>query len=190
MDASFGSDFLDEILNKSYELQYLDFLDDDFAEFDEFQVSISVHENCAIQQNACAINNDFDYVGWDAACAVVGVVQETRDRQASSVDNNIQVPAERCAANIRERRRMLSLSKAFEKLRIHIPTFPYERRLSKIDTLKLAIAYIHLLKEVLISGQSPTDYLDVCRQVDYTNKSAIKWSTSDLVARLSWIKWN
>lgn len=41
-----------------------------------------------------------------------------------------------------------SINSAFDELRIHVPTFPYEKRLSKIDTLRLAIAYIALLREV------------------------------------------
>uniref|UniRef100_A0A8C5NBU0 Si:dkey-34f9.3 n=1 Tax=Gouania willdenowi TaxID=441366 RepID=A0A8C5NBU0_GOUWI len=59
---------------------------------------------------------------------------------------------QRHAANIRERKRMLSINSAFEELRCHVPTFPYEKRLSKIDTLRLAIAYIALLREILLSG--------------------------------------
>uniref|UniRef100_A0A1I8JRK7 BHLH domain-containing protein n=1 Tax=Macrostomum lignano TaxID=282301 RepID=A0A1I8JRK7_9PLAT len=43
-----------------------------------------------------------------------------------------EVPKER--ASFRERKRMFSINSAFEELRSHIPTFPYERRLSKIDT--------------------------------------------------------
>ena len=39
-----------------------------------------------------------------------------------------------------------SINSAFEELRLHVPTFPYEKRLSKIDTLRLAIAYIALLR--------------------------------------------
>uniref|UniRef100_A0A3B4DV01 BHLH domain-containing protein n=1 Tax=Pygocentrus nattereri TaxID=42514 RepID=A0A3B4DV01_PYGNA len=58
---------------------------------------------------------------------------------------------QRHAANIRERKRMLSINSAFEQLRCHVPTFPYEKRLSKIDTLRLAIAYIALLREILMS---------------------------------------
>ena len=47
----------------------------------------------------------------------------------------------RHAANMRERRRMQSINDAFESLRQHIPTLPYEKRLSKVDTLKLTIGY-------------------------------------------------
>uniref|UniRef100_A0A1I8JP64 BHLH domain-containing protein n=1 Tax=Macrostomum lignano TaxID=282301 RepID=A0A1I8JP64_9PLAT len=42
---------------------------------------------------------------------------------------------------------MFSINSAFEELRSHIPTFPYERRLSKIDTLRLAIGYIAFLRD-------------------------------------------
>ena len=45
----------------------------------------------------------------------------------------------RHAANMRERRRMQSINDAFDSLRQHIPTLPYEKRLSKVDTLKLTI---------------------------------------------------
>ena len=42
-------------------------------------------------------------------------------------------------------------------LREHIPTMPYEKRLSKVDTLKLAIGYINFLAETLTTGQNPND---------------------------------
>ncbi|CAH8532463.1 unnamed protein product [Schistosoma mattheei] len=58
---------------------------------------------------------------------------------------------QRQAANMRERRRMQSINKAFEGLRSHIPTLPYEKRLSKVDTLRLAIGYIHFLQEIIQS---------------------------------------
>ena len=45
----------------------------------------------------------------------------------------------RQAANLRERRRMQSINDAFDGLRQHIPSLPYEKRLSKVDTLKLTI---------------------------------------------------
>lgn len=57
----------------------------------------------------------------------------------------------RQAANVRERRRMQSINDAFEGLRAHIPTLPYEKRLSKVDTLRLAIGYINFLAELVHS---------------------------------------
>ncbi|XP_029315498.1 pancreas transcription factor 1 subunit alpha [Cottoperca gobio] len=97
---------------------------------------------------------------------------------------------QRYAANIRERKRMLSINSAFEELRCHVPTFPYEKRLSKIDTLRLAIAYIALLREILMSGCDPKSYVDECMKNGYKNHTNAIWNTSDLTARLSWIKWD
>ena len=70
----------------------------------------------------------------------------------------------RVVANVRERKRMLSINSAFEELRLHIPTFPYERRLSKIDTLRLAIAYIGLLQAILDSGKTPKEFIAGIKQ--------------------------
>jgi transcription factor 1a len=56
---------------------------------------------------------------------------------------------QRQAANMRERKRMQSINDAFDGLRAHIPTLPYEKRLSKVDTLKLAIGYINFLTDVV-----------------------------------------
>lgn len=62
---------------------------------------------------------------------------------------------QRRAANLRERRRMQSINEAFEGLRSHIPTLPYEKRLSKVDTLRLAIGYIGFLADMLNSTTGP-----------------------------------
>ncbi|XP_078235061.1 transcription factor 15-like [Pogona vitticeps] len=97
---------------------------------------------------------------------------------------------QRHAANIRERKRMLSINSAFDELRGHIPTFPYEKRLSKIDTLRLAIAYIALLNDILTSGSDPKSYVQKCIKEGYKGKQDAIWNTSDLTARLSWIKWD
>ncbi|KAH9283449.1 Pancreas transcription factor 1 subunit alpha [Echinococcus granulosus] len=58
---------------------------------------------------------------------------------------------QRQAANMRERRRMHSINHAFEGkcLRARIPTLPYEKRLSKVDTLRLAIGYIRFLQDLV-----------------------------------------
>ncbi|XP_043267192.1 basic helix-loop-helix transcription factor amos isoform X2 [Venturia canescens] len=103
--------------------------------------------------------------------------------------------AQRHAANIRERRRMLSgieifssINSAFDALRGHVPTFPYEKRLSKIDTLRLAIAYIALLQEVLAAGLDPLTFIERYLRGQISGVRA-EWNTSDLTARLSWINW-
>ncbi|RWS24650.1 pancreas transcription factor 1 subunit alpha-like protein [Leptotrombidium deliense] len=75
-----------------------------------------------------------------------------------------QMVQQRQAANLRERRRMQSINEAFEGLRSHIPTLPYEKRLSKVDTLKLAIGYISFLSEMISSGRNPNDPLSSNQQ--------------------------
>ncbi|XP_049822314.1 helix-loop-helix protein 13 isoform X2 [Aethina tumida] len=102
---------------------------------------------------------------------------------------------QRHAANIRERKRMLrsaigptGINAAFDELRMHVPTFPYEKRLSKIDTLRLAIAYIALLREVLTADCDPLTYVERCLRGEIKADRA-NWNTSDLTARLSWINW-
>ncbi|VDD82791.1 unnamed protein product [Mesocestoides corti] len=59
---------------------------------------------------------------------------------------------QRQAANMRERRRMHSINHAFEGLRARIPTLPYEKRLSKVDTLRLAIGYINFLQDLVTNA--------------------------------------
>ena len=56
---------------------------------------------------------------------------------------------QRQAANVRERKRMFSLNEAFDELRRKVPTFAYEKRLSRIDTLRLAIVYISFMSDLL-----------------------------------------
>lgn len=80
----------------------------------------------------------------------------------------------RCAANVRERKRMMSINSGFEELRMHVPTFPYEKRLSKIDTLRLAISYIALLKDMLTSRADPVEYVETCIK----NDAKTSWNTS------------
>lgn len=55
----------------------------------------------------------------------------------------------RMAANCRERKRMHTVNSAFDELRGLVPTYPTNRKLSKIDTLRLACAYIEDLTALL-----------------------------------------
>ncbi|XP_051480069.1 transcription factor 15-like, partial [Apus apus] len=56
----------------------------------------------------------------------------------------------RAAANARERDRTHSVNAAFGALRRLIPTRPADRRLSKVETLRLASSYISHLANVLL----------------------------------------
>lgn len=103
---------------------------------------------------------------------------EASKRRARRLVSHHPYKVQRHAANIRERKRMLSINSAFEELRCHVPTFPYEKRLSKIDTLRLAIAYIALLREILMSGCDPKSYVDECMKNGYKNQTNAIWNTS------------
>jgi Fer3-like protein len=84
----------------------------------------------------------------------------------------------RFAANVRERRRMMSINTAFDELRYHVPTFPYEKRLSKIDTLRLAMAYIALLKDIIDSGRQPLEHIELSLRPSNTCRHNIPWNIS------------
>ena len=83
---------------------------------------------------------------------------------SSNTTTHIQKPTrkriitheQRHAANVRERRRMVSLNDAFDILRRSVPTFSYEKKLSRIETLRLAITYMAFLSDVL-AGKNPKD---------------------------------
>ncbi|XP_031625474.1 transcription factor 15-like [Contarinia nasturtii] len=66
----------------------------------------------------------------------------------------VQTPVIRHQANARERHRTHSVNSAFLTLRELIPTEPKTRKLSKIETLRLAKSYIEHLFATLITGQS------------------------------------
>ncbi|CAG9120535.1 unnamed protein product [Plutella xylostella] len=55
----------------------------------------------------------------------------------------------RLAANARERRRMQNLNKAFDRLRLHLPSLGADRQLSKYETLQMAQTYIAALYDLL-----------------------------------------
>lgn len=75
----------------------------------------------------------------------VHVVQKPKAKR-----KRITTPIQRKAANVRERRRMFNLNDAFDELRKKVPTFSYEKRLSRIETLRLAILYIKFMNGLLM----------------------------------------
>lgn len=75
------------------------------------------------------------------------VDEEEFDEFNESHNDGVEEPKKRVTANKKERRRTQSINNAFEDLRKRIPEIPYDTKLSKIKTLKLAIGYIeHLMK--------------------------------------------
>ena len=59
----------------------------------------------------------------------------------------------RTIANMRERDRTLNVNTAYNTLRDLIPTEPLDRKLSKIETLRLATSYIQHLAIQLQAGR-------------------------------------
>lgn len=57
---------------------------------------------------------------------------------------------QRKAANVRERRRMVTLNDAFEHLKTRIPRGTKDKKLSRIDTLRTAISYITNMQKMLV----------------------------------------
>ncbi|XP_039970901.1 protein dimmed [Bactrocera tryoni] len=102
-----------------------------------------------------------------------------------------QMAQQRQAANLRERRRMQSINEAFEGLRSHIPTLPYEKRLSKVDTLKLAISYITFLSEMVKkdkNGNEPGLSLQRNYQKEPPKKIILKDRSGGIAHSLSWYR--
>ncbi|XP_028309246.1 transcription factor 15 [Gouania willdenowi] len=77
-------------------------------------------------------------------------------RQLLDGDSPVVVK-QRSAANARERGRTQSVNSAFTALRTLIPTEPIDRKLSKIETLRLASSYISHLANVLLSGEGTAE---------------------------------
>ncbi|KAI5727023.1 hypothetical protein M8J76_012810 [Diaphorina citri] len=131
---------------------------------------------------------------------LIGCSRDSSYYAASGSSYRVQ----RQSANIRERKRMIrsgeprsrhdrapvkiSINTAFDELRGHVPTFPYEKRLSKIDTLRLAIAYIALLRELLATDVDPLSYVENTLRSGDRHHERAEWNTN-LTARLSWINW-
>ncbi|KAM6973666.1 basic helix-loop-helix transcription factor scleraxis-like [Aplochiton taeniatus] len=83
--------------------------------------------------------------------------QGGRKRKPGEVDLDLGEPRQRSTANARERDRTNSVNTAFTALRTLIPTEPAHRKLSKIETLRLASSYISHLGNVLLLGEGLHD---------------------------------
>lgn len=82
---------------------------------------------------------------------------------------------QRRAANIRERKRMNHLNKAFDALRNRVPTFEYEKRLSRIDTLRLASEYIAFLKSLVNNTEYGTHHNNDVSRSPENIENYIRW---------------
>ncbi|MGH0135303.1 UNVERIFIED_CONTAM: hypothetical protein FKN15_059030 [Acipenser sinensis] len=57
------------------------------------------------------------------------------------------------AANARERKRMQGLNTAFDRLRKVVPQWGQDKKLSKYETLQMALSYIMALNSILMDAE-------------------------------------
>ncbi|XP_048407502.2 transcription factor ATOH7-like [Stegostoma tigrinum] len=71
------------------------------------------------------------------------------DSPGSGKDRLQSCVRRRMAANARERRRMQGLNNAFDRLRKVVPQWGQDKKLSKYETLQMALSYIVALTRIL-----------------------------------------
>ncbi|CAG5122492.1 unnamed protein product [Candidula unifasciata] len=76
-------------------------------------------------------------------------------KKAQPKPRKVKLRVRRVKANARERNRMHGLNSALDELRNHVPCHSKTQKLSKIETLRLARNYIHVLAEILQTGVRP-----------------------------------
>ncbi|XP_060780755.1 transcription factor atoh7 [Neoarius graeffei] len=77
-------------------------------------------------------------------CVDVGSECDPRDLEKFQ-----SVVRKRVAANARERKRMQGLNTAFDQLRKVVPQWGQDKKLSKYETLQMALSYIMALNRIL-----------------------------------------
>merc|ERR1712235_229519 len=78
--------------------------------------------------------------------------------------------------DINSSKNTMTINEAFDRLREVVPSFPFEKRISKIETLRLALSYIELLMDTLNQSELPTDYLRRCANGEI--KETKRWKTT------------
>lgn len=94
----------------------------------------------------------------------------------------LQKRQRRCAANMRERNRMHVVNFAFDRLREVVPSYPANRKLSKIETLRMACSYIQELTNLLKSNAVVQGTDDVPVLTSQPNTYSPPMSSTDRVA--------
>ncbi|XP_018562199.1 transcription factor 15-like [Anoplophora glabripennis] len=103
-------------------------------------------------------------------------VSNNKRRKSSSYGNGAEdfsgPVRQRSQANARERDRTHSVNTAFSTLRTLIPTEPKDRKLSKIETLRLASSYISHLGTQLMAGPIEQPCLRLSKLEDESTKTS------------------
>lgn len=90
---------------------------------------------------------------WSTNTTSDGQLQPSKRQRTAEGGETFVIPIKR-KTNARERSRTATVNDAFMVLRDLIPTQPINRKLSKIETLRLATSYIAHLNSVLTTGRS------------------------------------
>ncbi|GAB0099896.1 Basic helix-loop-helix neural transcription factor TAP [Sergentomyia squamirostris] len=102
----------------------------------------------------------------------VGKNRVTRSRSPSQI---IRIKRHRrMKANDRERNRMHTLNEALERLRLALPTFPEDTKLTKIETLRFAHNYIFSLEQLLESDGTVNFDLEKLQSVTLSGERVTK----------------
>lgn len=102
-----------------------------------------LNESESIVPNVSSIN--------DSSCSSASTCSNKSSASSTSSNKPRKFsPRQRQVANQRERDRTHSVNSAFTQLRNLIPTEPIDRKLSKIETLRLAGSYINHLHSILV----------------------------------------
>uniref|UniRef100_A0A3B3CBR3 Atonal bHLH transcription factor 7 n=1 Tax=Oryzias melastigma TaxID=30732 RepID=A0A3B3CBR3_ORYME len=74
---------------------------------------------------------------------------ESSEPDSKSPEKYETATRRRMAANARERKRMQGLNTAFDRLRKVVPQWGQDKKLSKYETLQMALSYIMALSRIL-----------------------------------------
>ncbi|XP_051883731.1 transcription factor ATOH7-like [Pristis pectinata] len=89
-----------------------------------------------------------------SACAPgAGGAGSASDAGVCGVERVESCVRRRMAANARERRRMQGLNTAFDRLRKVVPQWGQDKKLSKYETLQMALSYIIALTRILTEAE-------------------------------------
>lgn len=152
----------------------LNFIDGSYPMYSECQQDVDAQQNLALMGISSQNHLETSASWTDALSSECGFSNfNFAAEESSSVDLNFLAPSpqsvskngkpkrkrvqsksQRKAANVRERKRMFHLNAAFDDLRKRLPAFNYEKRLSRIETLKLAMTYISFMKDIS-DGKDP-----------------------------------
>ncbi|XP_078268903.1 transcription factor atoh7-like [Rhinoraja longicauda] len=88
-----------------------------------------------------------------SACAPAAELDAGEGEGVGGADRAQSCVRRRVAANARERRRMQGLNTAFDQLRKVVPQWGQDKKLSKYETLQMALSYIMALNRILTEAE-------------------------------------